>query len=67
MTTAVALTDEQKERILALVAEKIGVKVGKLVENIDESILGGFIINVNNKVIDTSIRRQLQTFKMNLK
>ena len=56
-----------KERILALVAEKIGVKVGKLVENIDESILGGFIINVNNKVIDTSIRRQLQTFKMNLK
>ena len=48
-------------------AEKFGVKAGKLVENIDESILGGFIINVNNKVIDTSIRRQLQTFKMNLK
>ena len=67
VTTAVALTDEQKERILALVAEKFGVKAGKLVENIDESILGGFIINVNNKVIDTSIRRQLQTFKMNLK
>ncbi|MFP9075890.1 F0F1 ATP synthase subunit delta, partial [Enterococcus faecalis] len=42
-------------------------KAGKLVENIDESILGGFIINVNNNVIDTSIRRQLQTFKMNLK
>ena len=67
VTTAVALTDEQKEHILALVAEKFGVKAGKLVENIDESILGGFIINVNNKVIDTSIRRQLQTFKMNLK
>jgi ATP synthase F1 delta subunit len=67
VTTAVALTDEQKERILALVAEKFGVKAGKLVENIDESILGGFVINVNNKVIDTSIRRQLQEFKMNLK
>ena len=67
VTTAVTLTDEQKERILALVAEKFGVKAGKLVENIDESILGGFIINVNNKVIDTSIRRQLQTYKMNLK
>ena len=65
--TAVVLTDEQKERILALVAEKFGVKAGKLVENIDESILGGFVINVNNKVIDTSIRRQLQEFKMNLK
>ena len=67
VTTAVALTDEQKERILALVAEKFGVKAGKLVEDIDESILGGFVINVNNKVIDTSIRRQLQEFKMNLK
>lgn len=67
VTTAVALTDEQKERILALAAEKFGVQAGKLVENIDESILGGFIINVNNQVIDTSIRRQLQEFKMNLK
>lgn len=67
MITAVALTDEQKEHILALVAENSVLKFGKLVENIDESILGGFIINVNNKVIDTSIRRQLQTFKMNLK
>ena len=67
VTTAVVLTDEQKERILALVAEKFGVKAGKLVENINESILGGFVINVNNKVIDTSIRRQLQEFKMNLK
>ncbi len=67
VTTAVALTEEQKERVLALVADKFGVKAGKLVENIDESILGGFIINVNNKVIDTSIRHQLQEFKMNLK
>jgi F-type H+-transporting ATPase subunit delta len=67
VTTAVALTEEQKERVLALVADKFGVKAGKLVENIDSSILGGFIINVNNKVIDTSIRHQLQEFKMNLK
>ncbi|MEN4363970.1 F0F1 ATP synthase subunit delta, partial [Streptococcus pyogenes] len=33
----------------------------------DPSLIGGFIISVNNKVIDTSIRRQLQAFKMNLK
>ena len=60
VTTAVTLTDEQKERILALVAEKIQVlKLENIVENIDESILGGFIINVNNKVIDTSIRTSI--------
>ena len=67
VTTAVALTPNQKERILALISKKFGITVGKLIENIDEAILGGFIINVNNTVIDTSIQHQLQELKMNLK
>ncbi|WP_293693698.1 F0F1 ATP synthase subunit delta, partial [Streptococcus sp. UBA3373] len=67
VTTAVALTPNQKERILALISKKFGITVGKLIETIDEAILGGFIINVNNTVIDTSIQHQLQELKMNLK
>ena len=35
-------------------------------ETIDEAILGGFIINVNNNVIDTSLKRQLSQFKKKL-
>ena len=38
-----------------------------LVEKIDEDLIGGFVIKAKNKVVDTSIRSQLQTFKTNLK
>ena len=67
VTTAVSLSDEQKTRIRETVARKFDVKAGRLIEKIDQSIIGGFVINVNNKVIDASIRRQLQQVKMNLK
>lgn len=65
--TAVALSDAQKNRILTLVAEKFAVKAGHLVETIDDSLIGGFVISVNNKVIDTSISSQLRQLKMNFK
>ena len=67
MTTAIAMSDEQKERLLALAKEKLTIAHGQLVETIDPSIIGGFIINANNKVIDTSIKSQLRQFKQNLK
>ena len=67
VTTAIAMSDEQKERLLALAKEKLTIAHGQLVETIDPSIIGGFIINANNKVIDTSIKSQLRQFKQNLK
>lgn len=67
VTTAQPLNQEQKSRILALVPAKFGVEPAGLTEELDASLIGGFIISVNNKVIDTSIRRQLQDLKMNLK
>ena len=39
----------------------------RLVEKIDEELIGGFVIKAKNKFVDTSIRSQLQAFKMNLK
>ncbi|MCS4487777.1 F0F1 ATP synthase subunit delta [Streptococcus sciuri] len=67
VTTAIEMSDEQKERLLALAKEKLTVAHGRLVERLDQSIIGGFIINANNKVIDTSIKSQLRQFKQNLK
>ena len=67
VTTAIAMSDEQKERLLTLAKEKLTIAHGQLVETIDPSIIGGFIINANNKVIDTSIKSQLRQFKQNLK
>ncbi|MBM7642150.1 F0F1 ATP synthase subunit delta [Streptococcus loxodontisalivarius] len=67
VTTAVPLTASQKERISDLVLQKFAVKTRELVEEVDESILGGFVIKTQNKIIDTSIKTQLQQLKMNLK
>ncbi len=38
------------------------IKTRRLVEKIDEDLIGGFVIKAKNKVVDTSIRSQLQTF-----
>ena len=67
VTSSLPLTEDQKSRVRAVVAKKFAVTSGRLIEKVDPSLIGGFIISVNNKVIDTSIRRQLQAFKMNLK
>ncbi|WP_159795665.1 F0F1 ATP synthase subunit delta [Streptococcus halichoeri] len=66
VTTTVPLTDQQKDRIRTIVEKKVGVKAAKIIEDINPAIVGGFIISVNNKVIDTSIRGQLQEFKSKL-
>ena len=67
MTSASPLSEEQKTRLLAIVSQKFEIKTRRLVEKIDEDLIGGFVIKANNKVVDTSIRSQLQTFKTNLK
>ncbi|MBM7636144.1 F0F1 ATP synthase subunit delta [Streptococcus saliviloxodontae] len=67
VTTAIPLTADQKERISNVVARKFAVKTRELVEHVDEGILGGFVIKTQNKIIDTSLKTQLQQLKMNLK
>ena len=66
-TYDVTVSEEQKARLLAIVSQKFEIKTRRLVEKIDEDLIGGFVIKAKNKVVDTSIRSQLQTFKTNLK
>ncbi|MGT2887507.1 F0F1 ATP synthase subunit delta [Streptococcus didelphis] len=66
VTSAIPLTEDQKVRVQALVTKKFGLKTDQLIEEVDASIIGGFIIEVNNKIIDASLRRQLHEFKRKL-
>jgi len=45
----------------------MGLKVRSLKEELDSSLIGGFVISANNKTIDASIKRQLQVVKEKLK
>ena len=67
VTSASPLSEEQKTRLLTIVSQKFEIKTRRLVEKIDEELIGGFVIKAKNKFVDTSIRSQLQAFKMNLK
>ena len=62
-----ALTDSQKERLKPMIEQKMGLKVRSLKQELDASLIGGFVISANNKTIDASIKRQLQLVKENLK
>ncbi|HIH2960627.1 TPA: F0F1 ATP synthase subunit delta [Streptococcus pneumoniae] len=67
ITSAHPLTDEQKTRLLPLIEKKMSLKVRSVKEQIDESLIGGFVIFANHKTIDVSIKQQLKVVKENLK
>lgn len=66
LTSFQPLTEEQKERLTAIVEERFSVKVHHIIEEIDKELLGGFIVNVNHRVIDTSVRAQLGDIRKKL-
>ena len=65
VTTASALTAEQKVTVSKIVKDYTGKEV-ELIEQIDESLIGGFILKVDDQQIDDSIRRKLNDLKVSL-
>ena len=62
VTTAVPLTDDLKTKVLAKVKELTGKEV-EVVNLIDESILGGFILRVGDIQYNASIANKLNNLK----
>lgn len=63
VTTVIRLTEEQREKIRAVFAEKIGAQRVIFREYIDPSIIGGIIIEANERTYDGSIRSDLENIK----
>ncbi|WP_406685354.1 ATP synthase F1 subunit delta [Seonamhaeicola sp. MEBiC1930] len=62
VTTAVAITDDLKKKVLAKAKELTGKEIE--VDNIvDESILGGFILRIGDVQYNASIANQLNKLK----
>jgi F-type H+-transporting ATPase subunit delta len=60
--SAVELTDDQKQRLVAALEAKTGKKV-ELKVIIDPTVLGGLVAQVGDTVIDGSIKSRLQQLK----
>ncbi|MCK8481818.1 ATP synthase F1 subunit delta [Psychroserpens algicola] len=63
VTTAVELTDDLKNKVLAKVKELTSAKKIEIKNTVDESIIGGFILRVGDNQYNASIANQLNTLK----
>ena len=58
VTTPYTLEDKQRKEIGAIVADVTGMKV-ELIEELDESLIGGFVLTIGDKQIDESVKSKL--------
>ena len=66
VTTAFAFTNLQKNTLIQKLKELTNAREIRLVINVDSSLIGGFLIKTNSKVIDFTVKNQLQLLAKHL-
>lgn len=66
VTTAFAFTNLQKNTLIQKLKELTKAREIRLVITVDSSLIGGFLIKTNSKVIDFSVKNQLQELAKHL-
>lgn len=66
VASAHPLTDAQAEALKATLKQTVGKDV-KLVTRVDASLIGGLIVKVGSRMVDSSLRTKLQNLSLSLK
>ena len=66
VTSAVELSDEQKDLIKNKISAIAGTERLELVTKTDSTLIGGFIVSVGSKVIDASLSSQIRKLGLSL-
>jgi len=66
VTTAEPLSDENATRLREILADQTG-RVIKLATKVDPSLIGGLVVKVGSRMIDTSLRTRLNSLKTAMK
>lgn len=66
VTTTVPLTDDLRNSFETIVSDISGLKKIELVEKIDSNLIGGFVLKVNDKLLDDSVSGKLRTLRTRL-
>jgi len=66
VTSAVELSEEQKESVSAKIKQLTNAQGVELKTSVDQGLIGGVIIKVGSKVFDTSLRGQLRRISLSL-
>lgn len=64
ITSAAALDDTLRKQVLEIVRKMAGTEV-ELTEKIDTSLIGGFVLRVGDRQVDTSLIRQIRMLDRN--
>lgn len=59
VTTAVTLNAQQKESVCARLLETSAYETMEMHYSVDETLIGGMVIRINDRVVDSSIRTRL--------
>lgn len=65
ITTAISIDENLKKEFVKIIEEGIGKKVD-LQHEVDAELIGGFVLKINDRQIDESIRYKLNRLKLNL-
>jgi F-type H+-transporting ATPase subunit delta len=63
VTSATALTDENRKEIISLVKKELGANEVIIKEKLNDKLIGGFILKVGDKQFDASIASGLNKLK----
>ncbi len=66
VTSAVPLSDQQTDNLKATLKAKTGKDVS-LTQSVDPTLLGGLIVKIGSRMVDSSIRTKLNSMKMAMK
>lgn len=66
VTSAVELTDEQKAAVEARLLELTDNVAYDMVYRVDAALIGGMVIRIGDKVVDSSIKTKLETISRQL-
>jgi F-type H+-transporting ATPase subunit delta len=65
VVTAVPLDNDLRQQIITLAKKVVGKMQVELTEEVDPSIIGGFILNAGSQQIDSSIKHKLKILQLN--
>ena len=67
VTTAVVLSDKQKEKVEKKLLETTKYESFEMCYHVDESLLGGMVIRIGDRVVDSSIKTKLYELSRQLR
>ena len=66
VVTATALGDDEINDIVDVVKEQLGGKTIELTKRVDPDLIGGFTVDVDSRVLDASVKSQLEKLRLKL-